>query len=41
MKLRKTRIRVETKSNGSVWYTPEYKYGWWLSETMSSLFDKE
>lgn len=29
MKLRKTRICVETKANGSVWYTAEYKYGWW------------
>lgn len=32
MKLRKTRIKKETKANGAVEYTPEYKYWfWWTS----------
>lgn len=32
MKIRKTRIRKETKANGSVTYTAQYKYGWWWSD---------
>lgn len=32
MKLRKTRIKKQTKANGSVVYIAEYKYGFWWKQ---------
>lgn len=32
MKIRKTRIKKQTKANGNIVYTAQYKYGWWWSD---------
>lgn len=32
MKVRKTRIKKQTKANGSVVYSAQYKYGFWWAD---------
>ena len=32
MKIRKTRIKKQTKANGSVIYSAQYKYGFWWTD---------
>ena len=41
MKLRRTRIKKETKDNGSVEYIPEYKYWFWWTSFADVYADRD